>query len=266
MHTSTVLPLIGADPEVFLKIKGTDVFIPSLDLIGGSKDDPLPVDKGALQEDNVTAEFNINPSADPEEFSDNIQHVMRQLQEKVGGGIELVIQSSASFDSQFLDDPRARAIGCDPDYNAYSTRQNHYSVNYDASTVRYAGGHIHIGHDMVLQRPKDSLNLVKLMDWHVGTFLATMDEDTERSKHYGKAGNYRPKPYGIEYRTASNYWLNSAELMRDVHRLSQRAFFLWKIGVMDTPEELEQAVNEKNHAVLYKIMPEVTKHILRKYS
>ena len=35
---------------------------------------------------------------------------------------------------------------------------------------------------------------------------------------YGKAGCLRYKPYGMEYRTLSNFWLNSKELMAWVYQ------------------------------------------------
>ena len=38
---------------------------------------------------------------------------------------------------------------------------------------------------------------------------------------YGKAGCIRVKPYGVEYRTLSNAWLNSEELMAWVFRATQ---------------------------------------------
>ncbi len=37
------------------------------------------------------------------------------------------------------------------------------------------------------------------------------DKDTERRGMYGKAGAFRPKPYGVEYRTLSNAWLSNDE-------------------------------------------------------
>jgi len=260
------LCLIGADPEVFLKIKGTDFYIPSLDLIGGSKENPLKVDKGALQEDNVAAEFNVDPTSDPDEFTETVHYVMKQLQDKVGANLELNIQSSAEFDMEVLDDPRTREIGCDPDLNAYTQRENKYDVNYESSGIRYAGGHIHLGNKSIVQRPHDILSLVKMMDLHVGSMLTMLDPDTERRKHYGKAGNYRVKPYGVEYRTASNFWLTSKDLTRDVHTLSQRAFHLWNTGATQDTERLSESINTKNTALLYNIIPSTTKTILRKYS
>ena len=262
----TELALIGADPEVFLKIKDTDFFVPSLDMIGGSKESPLRVDKGALQEDNVAAEFNVDPTDNAEEFSNTVFHVMDQLNDKVGNNVELSIQASAEFEAEMLDDPRAQAIGCDPDFNAYTNKQNKYEIDYETSGVRYAGGHIHLGSKSITTKPKELLALVKMMDLHVGTLLTFLDTDTKRLRHYGRAGNYRVKPYGVEYRTASNFWLTSRELTKDIHKLSQRAFHLWNTGVAVSPQGLDLAINNRDIPTLYNVIPMTTKEVLRKYS
>ena len=66
---------VGADPELFLRRKdGTPQS--SEGLVGGSKDEPLAIpglaDGFAVQEDNVTVEFNIPPAQTSTEFSNSI--------------------------------------------------------------------------------------------------------------------------------------------------------------------------------------------------
>ncbi len=53
--------LIGADPEVFLKVGKKN--ISSHGLINGDKKNPLKVDKGAVQIDGTALEFNIDPAS-----------------------------------------------------------------------------------------------------------------------------------------------------------------------------------------------------------
>ena len=59
------------------------------------------------------------------------------------------------------------------------------------------------------------------MDFFLGLPSLAYDNDKLRREMYGKAGCYRPKPYGVEYRTLSNAWLKSEKLMRWVFRNTQ---------------------------------------------
>ena len=51
--------LIGTDPEAFVVRADGTVDI-SVGKIGGSKEEPRPVDGGAVQEDNVLAKYIFN--------------------------------------------------------------------------------------------------------------------------------------------------------------------------------------------------------------
>ena len=72
-------------------------------------------------------------------------------------------------------------------------------------------GHIHIGYDKI--DFDTSIKLLKLFDYFLGVPSIVLDRDTERRKMYGNAGCFRLKEYGFEYRTLSNFWLQSTELM-----------------------------------------------------
>jgi len=48
-----------------------------------------------------------------------------------------------------------------------------------------------------------------MMDLYLGVPSVLMDKGELRKQLYGKAGAYRMKPYGVEYRTLSNFWIFS---------------------------------------------------------
>ena len=56
------------------------------------------------------------------------------------------------------------------------------------------------------------------MDLFLGCPSIILDKDNKRRELYGKAGAYRNKPYGVEYRTLSNFWLTSSKLMQWVYK------------------------------------------------
>jgi len=109
---------IGADPELFLK-DATGKFISSIDLIGGSKAYPRPIDKGcAVQEDNVSVEFNIPPCENELDFVNSLNYTLEYLKDFAKhSGLELAIVPSAEFSDDQLEHPRAQEFGCEPDYN-----------------------------------------------------------------------------------------------------------------------------------------------------
>ena len=260
--------LVGCDPEVFFKIKQREIYVPSIGLIGGTKEKPIEVRNGGLQEDNVTAEFNVNPTDDPDRFSFLVHDVKSQLDDVAEEfGLETSIKSSAVFEREAVDTPEAKVIGCDPDLNAYTKQENNYRIDYENKPIRYAGGHIHLGHKDIVGNPARIIDLVKIMDLYVGSTMALLDEDTERRKFYGQAGNYRPKPYGVEYRTSTNTWLIDKDLTRDVHLLTKRAFEAWKEGKHsgDNFKDIQKGINLGDKDLIKSVLPEPSNQVVRKY-
>src|SRR3546814_1862742 len=52
-------------------------------------------------------------------------------------------------------------------------------------------------------------DLVKQLDWYLGLWSLGKDKDKVRRSLYGKAGACRIKPYGVEYRVLSNFWIKN---------------------------------------------------------
>jgi hypothetical protein len=205
---------VGTDPEVF--VSDDSGIVPGVGLIGGTKIKPLPVANGAIQEDNVLAEFNIVPASTEDEFVSNIRSVMEQLAYRVAP-MQLRVLSSHRFDKEVLKKagPQAMEFGCEPDFNAWTTNINP-RPNAD-SNLRTAGGHVHVSFD----DEGDEYTAYKvgaMMDFFLGVPSVLLDSDNERRRMYGAAGSIRPKEYGVEYRTLSNFWLNSEKLMRWVYQ------------------------------------------------
>ena len=61
------------------------------------------------------------------------------------------------------------------------------------------------------------------MDLFLGVPSVTLDSDTRRRELYGKAGAYRAKDYGVEYRTLSNFWIWKDSLKDWVYDQTQKA-------------------------------------------
>lgn len=211
--------LIGCDPEVFVQDTKTGKFVCGEGLIPGDKLSPFPVEGGAVQVDGTALEFNIDPASTRVEFVGNVCRVFDTLKKMVPKHLQLVTQPYALFDRDDFKtfSKKSLMLGCEPDYDAYTGRPNPPPAPDRGNTFRTASGHVHVGWGSGMD-PKDPdhiticCEVAKQLDFFVGfpsLFFSTANDERSRRRLYGKAGAFRPKPYGLEYRTPSNAWLRS---------------------------------------------------------
>jgi len=196
---------LGADVEMFFTKGGKAAS--AIGLLGGDKANPVWVDESFnIQEDNVLAEFAITPCTTVEEWTGKIGKAVSHLQlvaQTNGMGLEQL--SSSVLDDVWLQTDASKVFGCSPDMDAYAGVEKRPEP---AGNLRTAGGHIHVGYQSDFDMASD---LAKWMDIFLGVPSVLMDKDQRRRELYGQAGSYRMKPYGIEYRVLSNFWLSIKE-------------------------------------------------------
>lgn len=254
--------MVGADCEVF--VKNNSGYKSVIGLIGGSKVEPRKTKNGFVQEDNVLAEFNVNPASNREDFVTNTKLVLQDLNEIIKPlNLEMDIRASAHFDMNELMHPLAQLAGCEPDYDAWALAVNN-KPDLSGSTLRSAGGHVHISWDKVNESPEVRYNLIRVLDLVAGVPAVILDTDTERRSLYGKAGCFRPKfvqsdhPYdGVEYRTLSSFWLKSDELIGWVFDKVETAISnfdsLLEIANHEA-QGIQEAINNSNPAIAERLM------------
>lgn len=244
----------GADPELFLLDKSGELRS-AIGLIGGTKEEPRKLDEkgNAVQEDNVAVEFNIEPARTRVEFVHNIGSVLEYLSKFVGEkDLALHIVPAAYFPFKELEDPRAQQFGCDPDYNVWTREINEMpTLPNGHENLRSAGGHLHVSWD----DPKiEALEeLIKALDVFCGAKSILYDGDRLRRKLYGKAGAFRIKAYGGEYRTMSNFWIKTPELVGWVYDQAYQAIDFLNDGGKINSEHLpliQDCINNGNEASL----------------
>lgn len=196
---------LGNDAE-FILVRRGGIPISAIGIVGGNKLHPLPVKLGALQEDNVLAEININPARTLAQWERNINTVIAQLKEKLPKGVVLSRFASALYGERELTDPKSKEFGCDPDYNAWTGQENSKpQLPLELNGLRSAGGHVHTGYPKLSYDAK--MALIRTNDTVIGLQTVLLDKDTRRKNLYGKAGAMRFKEYGVEWRTPSNFWI-----------------------------------------------------------
>lgn len=215
--------LIGIDPELFLYDPKEQVFRSVIGRVGGTKEKPLDIGNGcAVQEDNMAVEFNTPATSVQSTFTENISYVQGWLDGHLAGqGLQLAGNAVARFPLIDYDNEKAWEFGCDPDFNAVTGEENPKPKAAD-KYMRTAGGHLHFGYD----NPDNITNrkLMLIADLVLGVPSVLLDKDTERRELYGKASAHRIKPYGAEYRTLSNFWVQSKELQEWAFTNSMRVF------------------------------------------
>lgn len=154
---------------------------------------------------------------------------------------------------------------CEPDFSAYSMEMNHKPFSEDF-TLRSAGGHIHIGYDDVEVPYDDELfgytvdqqrsTIVRALDLFISVPMLLVEPDNKRKELYGKAGAFRPKSYGLEYRTPSNFYLTSKELCQGVFNSVTKAIdFINNNEIKDDLAKLvENTINNNDKPTAEKLV------------
>lgn len=239
---------IGADPEFFIKDKDEKLKSIIGLLHGGSKHNPVSIDDHGdfkMLEDNVAAEYNIPPTADKDRFIQNVLFPQRAIQAIIGTkNYTISSKASASFPEEELQDKLAWVFGCEPDYNAWTASANEKPECADPN-FRSCGGHVHVGYDWK-NNFEDILRKVKNMDVWLGLWSVIVDPDQERKKLYGKAGAFRPKEYGFEYRVLSNFWIFNENLISEVYERTAKALEEDRDFVEKEANQIVQIINEGN--------------------
>lgn len=213
---------VGCDPEFFIKDMKTNKIVAAYDRIGGTKEAPIPVsslnsahklddDPGqfAYQEDGAAFEFNIPGSCSWDYAMERTRHMLRWSSAFLNGrGYKPAFVASHEFKPAELTNPKAKIIGCSVDWDAYTESARKPFAAEEFGNFRFAGGHLHLNYD---KNKVPAHIMVKFLDLLVGLPSVFWDEQGLRRKFYGKAGLYREKSYGVEYRTLSNFWLRDFE-------------------------------------------------------
>jgi len=230
--------LIGADPELFVTKDGS--FHSGHGIIPGNKLNPFPVPGGAIQVDGMALEFNIEPADTEDTFVENINQVLKQLRKMVPSEFHFSTSPHAMFSRRHFEEQpeEAKMLGCEPDFNAYTMEEN--PLAKDNSRFRTAAGHIHLGftevEDIYNQSHMETCaTLVKQLDYFLGLPAIRVDS-LERRALYGRAGSFRPKTYGVEYRVLSNFWLRRDKWTRLVYRGAITALNQLDIGNLYSQE------------------------------
>lgn len=214
---------IGTDPEFMIMNKNQ--FVSAIGIVPGTKTKQKRIGECSYYYDNVLAECTVKPSYSEEEWIANLKEMIENYAKLIYPN-KLITRAFHEFDKKQLNHKDAFAVGCDPEYCAYSLREIDPSATqklFKASGRRSAGGHIHIGSEFA-KTGRGCIFTIRMLDLFLGIPSLFIDHDPTsklRKELYGKAGRYRQPKYGAEYRSVSNFWLSSPKIASLVFKICE---------------------------------------------
>jgi len=223
---------LGCDPEFFFKnnkgvVEGAEKVLPKNGIESRAK--------SKIIIDGVQAELNPIPYECRANLGNEISRCFQELQKVVtqNGKVDVNFEQVVKVTKKELCSlsKKSRVFGCGPSKNITKGQKTKITVDPAKYSMRSAGGHIHLGSKYFTENEKEQKDrqerVIAMMDIIVGNTCVLIDRDSyarERRRIYGRAGEYRTPKYGVEYRTLSNFWLQSYQLMSLVMGLTRLAF------------------------------------------
>jgi hypothetical protein len=252
----------GCDPEFFFrkdgKIIGSEKILP----LNGLDASNTWNKNTKIVRDGIQAEMNPYQSHCRELLRGNIEASFITLNKllKEKPGVSLDFSQNVDITQEEMDSlsHQSKVFGCNPSRNLYDKNAIIPVKDPSKFLSRCAGGHIHLGN--LECKAKE---LIPILDILVGNTCVMIDRDEsniERRKVYGRAGEYRDHDKHVEYRTPSNFWMRSYQLMSLVMGLARQAVsivqnrnykFATELKSKVKMKDIVKAINE-NDAVLAK--------------
>ena len=201
---------VGADPEVFA-VDDKGIIIPAFSFLPSKEE-------GNPYWDGFQAEFTTNTKAKGNSqclayHTDDVQvglsNVWKKLRKKFPDA-KLTWKSVLDIPTTIMDlaSEKHVELGCAPSRNAYPSIKALQITDGRSLPIRFAGCHMHFGIGKMVIDTMD--RIVKMIDAIYGIASVSLFsgmEDPRRRMFYGRAGEYRLPPHGLEYRVTSSAML-----------------------------------------------------------
>lgn len=214
---------IGADPEFFFVDKDNEV-VPAKCLLSSGLD--------GIVEDGFQVELHPDPSACRQLFANALNNqlgIAKDLAKRNGLKLSTKVAMRVGDKPWKMLSQDERRFGCSPTSNIH---ENTKRVTGVRERWRSCGGHIHL--TLPNRLKSNPTKVVSVLDIVLGNTMVLLDRDDgniTRRKNYGRAGEYRSKSYGLEYRVLSNFWATRYVYLSMVFALARNALGLVESGL-----------------------------------
>ncbi len=189
----------GSDPELFM-LKGRDVIVANENPTQSHKVVPDGFQYELHSDENSCRQLAAK------EIGSSLMKAF-ELADVAGCKLDFSVGKKIGENVWKKTNDETKRFGCNPTESIYEPKFKRPTGR--KIRFRSSGGHIHIECELSESGIKRA---IKVADIICGSLFVLIDRDKEnvlRRKYYGRAGEYRLKPYGFEYRVLSNYWLRS---------------------------------------------------------
>jgi len=207
-----------------------------------TKDEPLDIDGTLFHKDASMFEIAMRPCSNGTELDTAYDEAINEVRKLVPSGTDIRLEPAVEYsDSELASDPYASVLGCGASQNVYLGTvgmPSEYTNN-----IRYAGMHVNIAADEDMSPVQvlaldATLGLKSVRDWE----QPYADAIRTRRTMYGRAGEYRIKPFGTEYRTLpSSSW--AATSGNEIFSLVNQALNLDAQSLIPMANDIQQAID-----------------------
>lgn len=275
---------LSADPEFFIWDPEDEMIVPSDEILpkqGNPVTDGVTKSNARLYTDGVQAEFNLRKKTCRHHVIEKLTAAHSLIDSKIPNELEVKYTPAVELPEDqvmFLSD-FARQLGCDPSRNAWMRGEEMDMPYGEESPTRYAGGHIHMGKyrdgppNLFIDDHDNVIEIIKVADHIVGLPFTQMfggEASALRRQAYGKAGEYRYKDYGLEYRVLGPQWAEFVPLVGPVFGWFREALNIVYSGeqnqLYDLVDQVDviDAINSADREKAAKLFNEIKPWLMRR--
>ena len=211
---------LGTNFEVFIKDVSKNKLIPSWEIINNNRANPLMLSSDnnySMCVNNAAIEISIKAVKNKKEFIKSIikgKQLLEAYLNNLSPNYRIINDVCACLTNTQHKHPIGHSY--DPDYNAYSEKNNSKPTFKVQS--RFANGSINIG--CKLNGFDSLISLIKRLDFYVGLWTTKYTPtylETRRRKWCGKAGDFIVENCEVKYKVLSNFWIFDSNIMEKMY-------------------------------------------------
>ena len=217
----------GLDPEVFVGASNRNIT-----LAGEVFPYVASESEKKIVHDNAAVEFRAQTTHCLQNLRGTMASRIRQIKEAIGVGRKILPVPAVRLAMSQAEDPSVREFGCDPSFVLDENGEPEEVAPDPEPTSRWRCAGYHIHQSASNKTMENYVRSIKIADIYLGSLDVMMttiggnrsEAKKRRQMGYGQAGEFRRRPFGVEYRTLSPWPMRSPMLAYFCHSAMRQIF------------------------------------------